>query len=91
MNKKWLFKQRLPNLLSQVVFWSEQPAANFYVSLLTLWPCIAYYIMLTQSEMKYFWIGGAIYEKCYQDKGCFGTPDNCVAKRNCDMLGKQLF
>ena len=46
--------------------------------------------MLTQSEMKNFWIGGAIYEKCYQDKGCFGTPDNCVAKRNCDMLGKQL-
>merc|ERR1719481_2474295 len=28
----------------------------------------------------------AIYDKCYEEKGCFGTPDNCVEKRNCDML-----
>jgi len=28
----------------------------------------------------------AIYDKCYEEKGCFGTPDNCVDKRNCDML-----
>ena len=30
--------------------------------------------------------GGAIYDKCYQDKGCFGYPDNCVSKRNCDIM-----
>ena len=32
--------------------------------------------------------GGAIYDKCYQEKGCFGVPDQCVGKRNCEMLGK---
>ena len=30
--------------------------------------------------------GGPIYDKCYQDKGCFGYPDNCVSKRNCDIV-----
>ena len=33
----------------------------------------------------------AIYDKCYEEKGCFGTPDNCVDKRNCDMLGNLIF
>ena len=28
----------------------------------------------------------AIYDECYQTKGCFGQPDDCVQKRNCDMI-----
>ena len=30
--------------------------------------------------------GNPIYENCYQNKGCFGYPDNCVSRRNCDMI-----
>ena len=27
-----------------------------------------------------------VYDGCYQTKGCFGQPDDCVQKRNCDMI-----
>ena len=30
--------------------------------------------------------GGAIYDNCYEDKGCFGIPYNCEKQRNCDMI-----
>lgn len=30
--------------------------------------------------------GNPIYDNCYQNKGCFGYPDNCVSRRNCDMI-----